>query len=201
MCVVCVKWAQNQERAISWATQLKTKFRGHLVDPQRPTFCAFQASDSPNETPRGSSCTVAHCVHTAHTEAEMGRVRFPKLQSNLWCDLLTVQWPKKPPCGILRHVVWRLLCTGPNAFCTIRSLIEPLVDGGIQKITLRVHCTHGIPLDPLTNGEPVGPEGSPARAWWGPKVGPPGSSGRKKSLFPRLFLDQWNAQTRIFSPF
>ena len=36
----------------------------------------------------------AHCVHTAHAEAEMGRVRFPKLQSNLWCDLLTVQWPK-----------------------------------------------------------------------------------------------------------
>ena len=35
-----------------------------------------------------------HCVHTAHAEAEMGRVRFPKLQSNLWCDLLTVQWPK-----------------------------------------------------------------------------------------------------------
>ena len=33
----------------------------------------------------------AHCVHTA--EAEMGRVRCPKVQSNLWCDLLTVQWP------------------------------------------------------------------------------------------------------------
>ena len=33
-------------------------------------------------------------VHTGHTEAEMGRVRFPKLQSDLWCDLLTVQWPK-----------------------------------------------------------------------------------------------------------
>ena len=35
-----------------------------------------------------------HCVHTAHAKAEMGRVRFPKVQSNLWCDLLTVQWPK-----------------------------------------------------------------------------------------------------------
>ena len=35
------------------------------------------------------------CVHTAHAEAEMGRVRFPNLQSNLWCDLLTVQWPRE----------------------------------------------------------------------------------------------------------
>ena len=29
----------------------------------------------------------------------MGRVCFPKLQSNLWCDLLTVEWPKQ--------AVWR----------------------------------------------------------------------------------------------
>ena len=52
MCDVCVKQAQNQERAISWPTWLKTEFRGHLVHPQPPTFCGFQASDSPNETPR-----------------------------------------------------------------------------------------------------------------------------------------------------
>ena len=52
MCVVCVKQAQNQERAISWATRLNTEFRGHLVHPQPPTFCGFQASESPNETPR-----------------------------------------------------------------------------------------------------------------------------------------------------
>ena len=52
MCVVRVKQAQNQERAISWATWLKTKFRAHLFHPQPPTFCGFQASESPNETPR-----------------------------------------------------------------------------------------------------------------------------------------------------
>ena len=52
MCAICVKQAQNEERAVSWATWLKTEFRGHLVHPQPPTFCGFQASDLPNETPR-----------------------------------------------------------------------------------------------------------------------------------------------------
>ena len=52
MCAVCVKQAQNQERAVSWATWLKTEFRGHLAHLQPPTFCCFQASESPNETPR-----------------------------------------------------------------------------------------------------------------------------------------------------
>ena len=47
-----VKEAQNQGRAVSWATWLKTKFRGHLVHPQPPTFYGFQASDSPNGMPR-----------------------------------------------------------------------------------------------------------------------------------------------------
>ena len=51
MCVVCVKQPQNQG-AVSWATLPKTEFRGHLVHPQPPTSCGFQASHSPNETPR-----------------------------------------------------------------------------------------------------------------------------------------------------
>ena len=52
MCAVCVKEAQNQGRTVSWATWLKTEFRGHLVHPQPPTLCGFQATESPNETPR-----------------------------------------------------------------------------------------------------------------------------------------------------
>ena len=52
MCAVCVKQAQNQEWAVSWATWVKTEFRRHLSHPQPPTFCGFQASESPNETPR-----------------------------------------------------------------------------------------------------------------------------------------------------
>ena len=43
---------RNQARAVSWATWLKSEFRGHLVHPQPPTFCGFQASESPNEPPR-----------------------------------------------------------------------------------------------------------------------------------------------------
>ena len=52
MCVVGVKHTQNQERAVSWATWLKTECRGHLFHPQPPTFCGFQASELPNEPPR-----------------------------------------------------------------------------------------------------------------------------------------------------
>ena len=48
----CAPTPRNQERAVSWATWLKSEFRGHLVHPQPPTFCGFQASESPNETPR-----------------------------------------------------------------------------------------------------------------------------------------------------
>ena len=48
----CAPTPQNQARAVSWTTWLKSQFRGHLVRPQPPTFCGFQASESPNETPR-----------------------------------------------------------------------------------------------------------------------------------------------------
>ena len=52
MCAVCVKQAPNQERAVSWPMWLKTEFRGHLIHPQPPNFCGYQASDSPNKMPR-----------------------------------------------------------------------------------------------------------------------------------------------------
>ena len=48
----CAPAPRNQERAVSWATWLKSQFRGHLVHPQPPTFYGFQASQSPNETRR-----------------------------------------------------------------------------------------------------------------------------------------------------
>ena len=40
---------RNQAQGLSWVTWLKNEFRGHLVHPQAPTFCGFQASESPNE--------------------------------------------------------------------------------------------------------------------------------------------------------
>ena len=48
----CAPTPQNQARAVSWATWLKNRFRGHLVHPQPPTFGDFQAPKPPNETPR-----------------------------------------------------------------------------------------------------------------------------------------------------
>ena len=36
MCAVCVKQPHNRKWAVSWATWLKTEFRGHLVHPQPP---------------------------------------------------------------------------------------------------------------------------------------------------------------------
>ena len=48
----CAPAPRNQERAVSWATWLKTKFRGHLVHPQPPTFYGFQPSESPNDPRR-----------------------------------------------------------------------------------------------------------------------------------------------------
>ena len=44
--------ATNQEQAISLATWLKMRFRGHLVHPQPPTFCGFHPSELPKRTPR-----------------------------------------------------------------------------------------------------------------------------------------------------
>ena len=43
---------RNQAQAVSWATWLKIRFRGHLVHPQPPTFCGFHCSEWPNETRR-----------------------------------------------------------------------------------------------------------------------------------------------------
>ena len=56
------------------------------------------------------------------------------------------------------------------------------------------------PLDPRTSGHLVELEGSLARARWGPTVGPPGSLGRKKSFFPKLFLDHLGCTNKCFEP-
>ena len=53
-------------------------------------------------------------------------------------------------------------------------------------------------VDPRTRGHLVQPEGRPAHAQWGPTVGPPGSPGRKKSFFPKLFLDHLGCSNKCF---
>ena len=54
------------------------------------------------------------------------------------------------------------------------------------------------PRDPRTSGHLVEPEGSPAGARLGPTVGPPGSPGRKKRFFPKLFLDHLGCTNNCF---
>ena len=53
-------------------------------------------------------------------------------------------------------------------------------------------------LDPRTSGHLVELEGSPARAQLGPTAGPPGSLGRKKSFFPKLFPDHLGCSNKCF---
>ena len=55
-------------------------------------------------------------------------------------------------------------------------------------------------VDPRTSGHLVQSEGSPARARRGPTVGPPGSPGRKKSFFPKLFPDHLGCSNTCFWP-
>ena len=53
--------ATNQEQAISLATWSKTRFRGHLLHPQPPTFCGFHPSELPKRTPRPPYIAPAGC--------------------------------------------------------------------------------------------------------------------------------------------
>ena len=50
-CAMCTSTPKPRTgRILGYVAQ--NEFRGHLVHPQPPTFCGFQASDSPNETRR-----------------------------------------------------------------------------------------------------------------------------------------------------
>ena len=60
----CADWlatATNQEQAISLATWSKTRFQGHLVHPQPPTFCGFHPSELPKRTPGPPYIAPAGC--------------------------------------------------------------------------------------------------------------------------------------------
>ena len=80
----CAPTARNQEQAVSWATWLKSEFRGHLVHPQTPTFCGFQAAESPNEPPRPpyqwslGGATGQLSLRTAGANGGSTRVRWAK---------------------------------------------------------------------------------------------------------------------------
>ena len=105
MCVVCVKHTPNQERAVSWATWLKTEFRGHLAHLQPPTFCGFQLSEAPNETRRPVyGCTSAHLVEPRGSAARarwgptVGPTGSPGRKKNVFSKIV----PR--PIGVLKQL-------------------------------------------------------------------------------------------------
>ena len=98
----CAPAPRNQERAVSWATWLKVRFRGHLVHPQPPTFYGFQASESPNETPRPPyqwSLGAAGGPASLRTVgANGGSTRVPKGEKKIFSKVV----PR--PLGMLKQV-------------------------------------------------------------------------------------------------
>ena len=98
----CAPTPRNQARAISWATWLKTEFQGHIVHPQPSTFCGFQASDSPNETPRPpykwSLGTAGGQPGPCTAGASGGSSGFPGAKKIIFFEVV----PR--PLGMLKHV-------------------------------------------------------------------------------------------------
>ena len=89
-------------RAVSWTTWLKVEFRGHLVHPQPPTFCGFQARDSPNETPRPpykwSLGTAGGQPGLRTAGASRGSTKVPRAKKMIPLKVV----PR--PLGMLKHV-------------------------------------------------------------------------------------------------
>ena len=99
----CAPSPRNQERTVSWATWLKTKFRGHLLNPQPHTLYGFQPSESPNETRRPRyqwSLGAAGGPASPRTVgANGGSTRVPGAKKMILCKLV----PR--PLGMLKQVV------------------------------------------------------------------------------------------------
>ena len=98
----CAPTPRNQAGAVSWALWLKIRFRGHLVQPQSPTFCGFQASQSPNETRRPSNQwslgAAAGQPGPRMAGANGGSTRVPGAKKIIFSKVV----PR--PLGMLKHV-------------------------------------------------------------------------------------------------
>ena len=98
----CAPTPRNQARAVSWALWLKIRLRGHLVHPQPPTFCGFQASQSPNETRRPpnqwSLGAAGGQPGPRMAGANGGSTRVPRAKKMIFSKVV----PR--PLGMLKHV-------------------------------------------------------------------------------------------------
>ena len=97
----CAPTPRNQERAVSWATWLKNKVRGHLVHPQPPTFMVSKPHSRPTRhvDPRTSGHLVQPGPASPRTMgANGGSTRVPRAKKNIFSKVVST------PLGMLRKV-------------------------------------------------------------------------------------------------
>ena len=209
MCAACVKQARNQERAVSWATWLQTEFRGHLVHLQPPTFCGFQASDSPNKTPRPPdqwSLGAAGGQHNPHTVGANGGSTvvpgakfFFKVVPRLFGMLKQVFLGRFEPV-VARFGPWKIpkcLENGPfqdqkwvkNGSKTPFSKSDPGPFGMLKQVFL-AHFEPGITR--------FGPWKRPKCLENGPLWDSKWSKMGQKRVFPKVIVDHWGCSNKCF---
>ena len=102
---ICAHWlatATNQEQAISLATWLKMRFRGHLVHPQPPTFCSFHASELPKRTSRPPYLGPLYCGKL-QAQAQTGGCPNGSIWSNRGKKMTSLKNDPRP-CVMLKQV-------------------------------------------------------------------------------------------------
>ena len=211
MCVICVQHIQNEEGAVSWVTWLKTKFRGHVFHPQPPTFCGFQASESPNEILTTSyqwSVRLAGGQHSLRTVgANGGSTRVPGAKKMIFFKVVPT------PLGMLKQVFLgrfepMVARFGP---WKIPKCLEkgPFLD---QKCVKNGSKPHFSKSDPgpygmvkqvfLAHFEPVvtrfGPWKIPKCLEKGPFWDPKRRKMGQKRVFPKVSLDQLGCLDKYF---
>ena len=122
----CAPTPRNQARAVSWATWLNSKFRGHLLHPQPPTFCGFHPSEFPNEPPRPlyqwSLGGAGGQPGPGMVRANDGSTRVPGAKK--------IHFPKvvPRPLGMLKQVFlarFEPVVTRFGSFCALSLLLHP----------------------------------------------------------------------------
>ena len=112
--------ATNQEHAISLATWLKMRFRGHFIHPQSPTFCGFHPSELPKRTPRPPYLSPVGC---GKLQAQTGGCPNGSTGSNRGKKLTFLKNDPRP-CVMLKQVF--LDCFELDLTWTVLSLWWPI---------------------------------------------------------------------------
>ena len=122
----CAPTPRNQARVVSWTTWLESQFPGHLVHPQAPTFCGFQASESPYKTPRPpylwSVGAATGQPGPRPARANGGSTRVPGAEKNIFFNVV----PR--PLGMLKQVF--LAAFQPVVACFVPQKIPKCLENG-----------------------------------------------------------------------